>query len=68
MMTEVQRKEESIKTWRNIRKRGALSCHGHSIPPKCEGGICDSYPEVELCSVCNTCPCDKNTILCCRNK
>ena len=48
-----------IKTWRNMRKRGAVTCHGHIIPPKCEAGICDSYPVVELCFVCNPCPCEK---------
>jgi hypothetical protein len=49
-----------IKTWREIRQKGAITCHGHSIPPKCEAGICDSYPEVDLCSICNRCPCEKN--------
>jgi len=63
MMTEVQRRE-SIQTWREIRQRGAVTCHGHRIPPKCEAGICDSYPEVDLCAICNPCPCEKNIKLC----
>jgi len=56
-ITKTQRKEESIQIWRNIRKKGSLSCHGHGIPPKCAVGICDLYPEVDLCYTCNQCPC-----------
>ena len=45
--------EKSNKIWQNIRKRGDLTCHGHTIPKKCSQGKCDNYPWVFICKVCN---------------
>ena len=46
-------KEESNQTWQNIRKRGDLFNFDKSVPPICPCGICDNYPWVELCAICN---------------
>ena len=51
--------EDSIIVWRNIRQTGRLTCHRVSIPTKCMTGECDLYPIVELCNICNPCPCHK---------
>jgi hypothetical protein len=50
--------EKSNKIWQNIRKRGELTCHGHTIPKKCSQGKCDNYPWVFICKVCNPCLCN----------
>ena len=53
--------EETSRVWENIRKTGRLTCHNISIPAKCSQDICDDYPRVNLCEICNPCPCSRNS-------
>ena len=55
----IKRKGENTwdQTWQNMRKRGAVTCHGHAIPKECPNNLCNSYPWTELCETCNPCSC-----------
>ena len=55
--TKKERIDDSNQIWQNIRKRGDLVCHRHTIPATCSAGICDNYPWVLICKTCNPCPC-----------
>ena len=55
-MNEIKKKDklsDSDKIWMNLRKKGLLYNSNVIVPCKCVLGICDNYPLVELCHVCD---------------